>query len=153
MILKQLIRYDNAPIIEVTWVDENDVVVKCHAYGVAEFDQLREELGDDAPTYQELMDEIAATYVPPPPPPAEVPSSVSRAQGKAALISAGYWPTVLAFVESIGDPVQKALAEVALNDTLEWRRDSAFLNACAAASSLSQNDLDALFLSASEIQF
>lgn len=68
MILKQVIRYDNAPALEATWVDKNDVVVKCHAYGVAEFDQLREELGDDAPTYQALMDEVAATYTPPPPP-------------------------------------------------------------------------------------
>lgn len=32
MILKQLVRYTNAPALEATWVDENDVVIKCHAY-------------------------------------------------------------------------------------------------------------------------
>ena len=45
-----------------------------------------------------------------------------------------------------------ALAEVALNDTQEWRRDSPFLNAAAAALGLSTEQLDALFVAAREIQ-
>lgn len=68
MILKQVIRYDNAPALEATWVDENDVVVKCQAYSNEQMTLLAADLGDDAPTYQALMDEIAATYDPPPPP-------------------------------------------------------------------------------------
>ena len=69
MILKQVIRYDNAPALEATWVDANDVVVKCQAYANNQMDMLAADLGADAPQYQALMDEIAATYVPPPPTP------------------------------------------------------------------------------------
>ena len=64
----------------------------------------------------ELLPEPAPVQTP------SVPQSVSRAQGKLALIQAGLWPAAIAFVEGITDPAQKAYAEVALNDTQEWRR-------------------------------
>lgn len=69
MILKQLIRYINAPALEATWVDANDVVVKCQAYSNEQMDMLAADLGADAPQFQALMDEVAATYVSPAPPP------------------------------------------------------------------------------------
>ena len=81
-----------------------------------------------------------------------VPQSVSRAQGKLALIQAGLWPAAIAFVDGITDPAQKAYAEVALNDTQEWRRDSPFLASAAAALDLSEAQLDALFITAGGIQ-
>ena len=81
------------------------------------------------------------------------PASVSRAQGKAALIAAGLWPGVLAFVAAIPDPTDKALAEVALNDTQDWRRDSLFLNSAATALGLTAAQLDQLFVDASGIVF
>ena len=87
----------------------------------------------------------------PPPAPKPVPQSVSRAQGKAALIGAGLWADVLAFVEAIEDPTEKALAEVALHDTTEWRRDSPFLSQAATSLGMSEADLDDLFMAASEI--
>lgn len=71
MILKQVIRYTNADALEATWVEEIDgqeVVVKCQAYANSQMDLLAADLGADAPQYQVLMDEVAATYVPPPPP-------------------------------------------------------------------------------------
>ena len=70
MILKQLIKYDNADAIEATWVDENDVVLKCQAYSnhPEQIEQLRIDLGTDLPNYEELINEVASTYVPPPPP-------------------------------------------------------------------------------------
>lgn len=98
-----------------------------------------------------LSPEEIEAHLNPPPAPKPVPQSVSRAQGKAALISAGLWADVLAFVASIPDPTQKALAEVALNDTAEWRRDSPFLAQAAAAIGLDETGLDALFMTASEI--
>lgn len=82
----------------------------------------------------------------------QVPEIVSRTQGKAALIQAGLWAGVLAHVESIADPTAKALADVALNDTTEWRRDSAFLNEAATALGLLPGDLDGLFIVAAGIQ-
>ena len=69
MILKQLIRYTNADAIEATWVDENDVVIKCQAYSNAQMDMLRADLGADAAQYEALIAEVEATYVPPAPVP------------------------------------------------------------------------------------
>lgn len=96
------------------------------------------------------------TFTPPPTPPTPaptVPQFVSRAQGKAALIAAGLWPSVLAYVNAIADPTDKALAEVALNDTQEWRRDSIFLGSCASALGLTEAQLDQLFIDAAGIVF
>ncbi len=42
-----------------------EVVVKCHAYANSQMDMLAADLGADAPQYQALIDEIAATYIPP----------------------------------------------------------------------------------------
>ncbi|EER61568.1 hypothetical protein AcdelDRAFT_0903 [Acidovorax delafieldii 2AN] len=64
MILKQLIKYTNAPALEATWVDENDVVIKCHAYSNGQMDMLRADLGADAVEHEALIAEIEATYVP-----------------------------------------------------------------------------------------
>ena len=77
---------------------------------------------------------------------------VSRAQGKAALISCGLWPSVLSYIESIEDETQRALAEVTLNDTTHWQRSSPFLNAAATALGLSDSELDDLFIAAAQIQ-
>lgn len=79
------------------------------------------------------------------------PASVTNAQGSAALIVAGLWTPVLQYVESIADPAQRALAEVALHKTTEWRRDSPFLNSAASALGMTAEQLDALFIAASEI--
>lgn len=88
-------------------------------------------------------------FVEPPPP---VPVQVTRAQGKAALIQAGLWDGVVAYVAGITDPTEKALAEVALNDTITWRRSSPFLVGAATALGLDAIALDALFTTAAEIE-
>jgi hypothetical protein len=92
-----------------------------------------------------------AAYVAPPPPPPFVPSQVTRAQGKVVLIQMGLWPQVLAFVDAIEDPVEKAVAEVAINDTAHWQRNSPFLNQVAAARNISQEQMDQLFIQASQV--
>lgn len=85
------------------------------------------------------------------PEPAPVPEQVTKAQGKAALITAGLWQAVLDYVAGIENPTEQALAEVALNDTQDWRRDSPFLNQAAAAIGLSNEQLDDLFTAAAQI--
>lgn len=80
------------------------------------------------------------------------PTEVSRAQGKVALIQAGHWSNVVAFVDAIPDPTTKALAEVALYDTTNWQRNSPFLSTAAASLDISESELDQLFLVASQIQ-
>ncbi len=79
-------------------------------------------------------------------------ASSARAQGKVALIQAGLWPQVLALVAAIPDPVERAVAEVTLHDTQEWRRDSPFLASAAAALDLSEAQLDELFITAGGLQ-
>lgn len=89
-------------------------------------------------------------------PPAQgptIPQVVSKAQGKAALVTAGLWASVLSYVTGIQDATQRALAEIALNDTQEWQRDSQILNAMAFGLNLSTAQLDQLFLSAEGITF
>ena len=80
------------------------------------------------------------------------PQSVARAQGKAALIGAGLWAGVLAFVAAIEDDTERALAEVALHDTQTWQRSSPFLNGAKAGLGLTDEQLDALFVVASGIE-
>lgn len=81
-----------------------------------------------------------------------VVQQITRAQGKAALIMQGLWPAVIDYVAAIKDPTQRALAEVALNDTLTWERNSPFLNAAAAGLGMTDEQLDALFFAASEVR-
>ena len=71
MIVRQVIRYTNAPAIEATWVDESDVVIKCQAYShhPEQIAMLRADLGADAAQYESLIAEVEATYVPPEPAP------------------------------------------------------------------------------------
>ena len=81
-----------------------------------------------------------------------VPQQVARAQGKAALIGAGLWPSVLAFVAAIEDDTQRLLAEVALHDTQHWQRNSQFLNAAKSGLGMTDEQLDALFVAAAQIE-
>lgn len=81
-----------------------------------------------------------------------VPQVITRAQGKAALIGAGLWQVVVEFIAAIPDATERALAEVALNDTQEWHRDSPFLNSAKAALGLTDGQLDELFITASKIK-
>ncbi len=99
-----------------------------------------------------VVDQPAPEEPPAPEPdPPGPPTVVTRAQGKAALIQAGLWDDVLAYVDAITDPTQQALARVALDDTTEWRRDSPFLATAAAALGLTDQQLDDLFVAAAAI--
>lgn len=90
--------------------------------------------------------------VDPDPSPIVAPSQVTKAQGKAALISAGLWQGVLDYVASIEDETEKALAELAIHDTTHWQRTSTFLNSAVTALGLTQEQLDELFIAASKIE-
>jgi hypothetical protein len=81
-----------------------------------------------------------------------VPQSITRAQGKAALIQAGLWSGVEAFVAAIPDETERALANVALHDTLTWKRSSPFLAAAAQALGITDEQLDALFAMADSVE-
>lgn len=115
-----------------------------------ESEQERQEWG--APELVEMVPEEIDAHLNPPPVPEPVPRQVTRAQGKAALITAGLWSAVESYVDGIEDPTEKALALVALNDTTHWNRTSPFLNAAAAALGLADEQLDDLFRQAAKIE-
>jgi len=95
-------------------------------------------------------EEIEAHLNPPATPPV-VPQQVTRAQGKVVLIQMGLWEQVVAFVDAIEDPMQKAVAEVAVYETLHWQRSSPFLNQVADALGITQEQMDELFIEASRV--
>lgn len=79
-----------------------------------------------------------------------VPSVVSKAQGKAALVLKGKFEGVVGYIDSLPEP-DHTLAQIAFNDTNDWRRDSPFLNNAANHLGLSDEDLDELFKTANGI--
>jgi hypothetical protein len=147
-------------VVHPTWADRDhtviNVLVSFGGLGEVPFTASAQ---DTTPHGQEIWARAiagefgeVAPYVAPPESEPEVPQTVTRAQGKAALIQAGLWPAVQAYVQGIADPTQQALAEVALHDTLEWHRSSPFLGAAAAQLGLTDDDLDDLFRAAGTIE-
>lgn len=104
------------------------------AIGIARHKSIREMYPDGADNSQLL-----------------VPESVSRAQGKYILIQKGYWQSVCDHIAALPEQ-EKLIAEVALNDTQFWRRDSPLLNVLAALLELSATQMDELFIEASGIE-
>lgn len=82
--------------------------------------------------------------------PVIVPESVSKAQGKAALLQSGLLGLVEHYIENLSG-AEKTLALIAFNDTTEWRRDSPFLEKAAASLGMTEEHLDNLFVLANSI--
>ena len=69
IIIKSLIKYDNANCIEVTWVEtieEVETVIHCQAYADVQMDMLRadaEKYGTSLEEYKELIAEVESNIV------------------------------------------------------------------------------------------
>lgn len=83
------------------------------------------------------------------PPPPGPPQVVSRFQARAALHLAGLLTAVEALM---ADPATDTLARLAWTDAQEFRRTSPTLLAMASALSLTDAQLDALFVTAAGIE-
>lgn len=97
-------------------------------------------VGREGQTLQSFVDELNATLSAPAPSIPPVPSVVSAAQGRLALLNAGLLDQVKAAVEQ-ADEATKIWFEYAT----EWRRDNAALNALGTQLGLSSGDIDDLF--------
>lgn len=150
MMLKQLIKYDNAPCLEATWVDENGVVIKCHAYSNGQMDMLRADLGADAAAHEALIAEIEATYVPPEPAPPYVPASVTMRQARLALLGAGLLDDVEAAIAALPSP-QKEAAKIEWEYSQEVQRHNGFVSVLAPLLGLTEAQTDALFIGAAQL--
>lgn len=78
-----------------------------------------------------------------------VPQTVTRFQARAALHLAGLLPSVEALM---ADPQTDALARLAWTDAQEFRRTSPTVLSMAGALGLTDEQLDALFTTAAEIE-
>lgn len=145
MIVQQVIRYENAPAIEVTWVNEDGVIVRCHAYGNTQMDELRADLGADAAQYEAMIAEVEATQEPPLPPP--VPATCTPAQGLVALyvVKGITEQHLMAAIDQIPDPTQRYTAKIGMTRATEWSRYSATVLALRGLLKLTDQDLDDLF--------
>lgn len=83
--------------------------------------------------------------------PVVVPFSVSRAQGKAALLAFDLLDGVESYIQSMPDGVDKTLVILAFNETNEWQRNSPFLQQMATSLRLTSEQLDNLFIVAETI--
>lgn len=66
-ILKQVIYYKETNSLEATWVDENDVVIRCHSYADIQMDMFKNDVatyGGDITKYLELIATIEAKIIP-----------------------------------------------------------------------------------------
>ena len=82
-------------------------------------------------------------------PPAPVPTTVSRFQARAALHAIGMLGTVEALMT---DPATPFLARLAWKEVVQFDRDSPTIAAMAALLPLTTEQLDALFIAASNIR-
>lgn len=144
MILKQVIKYSNANVLEVTWVDENGNVVKCHAYADVQMNELRADLGADATEYEAMIAEVEANIVPSTPEPIVIPQVVSPLQARLALNEMGLRQAVEDAV-AVATQDSKDFYEFAL----EWKRDNVQLKAMATSLGMTSIDLDNFFMLAS----
>ena len=108
-----------------------------------ETDADREKFGADE--LVEMTESEVSAHLNPPRP-VIVPGVVSRFQARAALYKANMLESAELAVSN-SDPLTK----LAWADAQEFRRDSPILQSIAQALGLTSDDLDALFVSASEI--
>ncbi|WP_430438988.1 hypothetical protein [Shinella sp.] len=82
--------------------------------------------------------------------PVYVPQSVTRRQARLALLAAGLLTAVEAAIEGMDEPARTA-AKIEWEDATEIRRDHALIASLAVELNLSSDQLDELFIAASEI--
>ena len=103
-------------------------------------------LVEDNRDYQEYLAWVAAGNTPDPyvPPPVPAPQTVTRRQGRLALIDAGKLVAVEAAIDATEDPIEKLKAQVEYEaDT--WERSNAFLQSMWAQLGGTEAELDNLF--------
>lgn len=80
-----------------------------------------------------------------------VPTQVTRRQAITVLTLAGYITTIESALAAIEDPTQKVVAEVFWKDSLHFERNNPVLNQLATNIGMTQEQLDELFIQASNI--
>lgn len=79
----------------------------------------------------------------------KVIQSVTRRQSRQALLLANLLGNVQPLIDAITDPTEKAMTQIAWDDSLEFQRNDPFLLKIATAMNLSEQEIDELFITAS----
>lgn len=82
---------------------------------------------------------------------AVMPGVVTRRQARQALVLAGLIDQVQPIIDAIVDPMQRRLAQVAWDDSADFKRDDPFLIKVGIALSLTENQIDDLFVTAASL--
>lgn len=149
ILLKSVIQYTTTNGLEATWVDEDGVQVKCHSYDGTQMQMFRDDaaaFGTPLDDYEDMIADIESKIVPYVPPPPVVPTVVSMRQARLALYGAGLLDDVEAAVASSTKDVQ-----IEWEFSSELRRDWPTLVLLAGALGLTEAQLDALFIQASQL--
>lgn len=90
------------------------------------------------------------------PEPAEIPVTlpptlVSRRQARQALALAGKLHLIQPAIDSLQDPLQKALAQIEWDDSAEFQRNWPLLIQLASAVGISPEEIDDLFILANSL--
>lgn len=144
IVLKPIVFYPDHAGCEATWVDENEVQIKCHSYHPTQVDMLMADavaLGTPLDDYQDQIAEMEAGYVPPAPPPVQVPQVITSRQAKLVLLAAGLLDDVDAAVAA-ADRVTQIEWEYAVEVNRNWPT----LVTLAASMGISTESLDGLFI-------
>ena len=145
--LKQVIHYPDTNSVEATWVDENDVVVRCHSYDQYQTEMLVDDLGTDLPQYQAIIDAVLVAQTPPPEPVIEVPQKVTNYQAKVALDSWQLLDEIEAYMAGEDTPKRYKLAW----DSASFERQSDMVLGIAELFGLTSEQVDQLFVIASNV--
>ena len=100
--VKQVIHFPDTNSVEVTWVDKDGVVIKCHSYADVQMDMFRAdvaELGGNLSEYEELIALVESNIKPVEPEPVPI-LSCSPWQIRKKLNKEGLRDAVEAYVAS-----------------------------------------------------
>lgn len=87
------------------------------------------------------------TTSPPPPPPKDVPQSVTKYQGKMALLQFGLYDQIDEYVRTSTDSALK----ISWNDTTNFERNNQFVASMAEVFELTNDQIDDLFILAATL--
>ena len=79
------------------------------------------------------------------------PTLVSRRQARQALALAGKLHLIQPAIDSLQDPLQRALAQIEWDDSAEFQRNWPLLTQLAAAVGISPEEIDDLFILANSL--
>lgn len=119
------------------------------AEGTGDFEIQTADITDLNPQPKEGWDFDGETFTPPAPPPAPVPQEVTRYQALAALHLNGRLEQVEALM---ADPATDTLTVLAWKNAQVFKRYSPLVLTMAQALGLSDQQVDALFIQAFQIQ-